>query len=553
MKTPIGNMRRGSLCLILLAVIPACVLAGGPDADYFLKVNKGIDVFGRVYKEVIANYVDDLNPERFIYRGLEAMLESLDPYTIYIDKEDGEEVDLLTSGKYGGIGVTIGQREGSIQVITVMDGYSAQRQGVVPGDRILEVDGIPVTGKAPDEIRGLTRGTPGTEVKLVIEREGEPAPLNFVLIREEIRLKNVTYSGLVAPGIGYVRLERFSRRAGEEVREAVRGMMINGALEGLVIDLRGNPGGLLDAAVEVVSKFVPKSTLVVSTRGRRPDADKEYRSSEEPLLADIPLVLLTDRGSASASEIVAGSLQDVDRALVVGERTFGKGLVQTILPLNYGAQLKVTTARYYIPSGRSIQEIDYEQRDKNGVFLPYPDSLRKEFRTSGGRVVYEHGGITPDSVVVLTDEGPMIEALRQKSMFFRFVTKYAGMHREALPEKATPEVFADFRKFLEEQQFTFQEESEVKVADLRKLADELHYGEELIAGLGKLEKDLALEKQRAFERYHDHIIHWLNIELSARLHGEQGRIRESLRYDPQLETAVAILKDGKVLHRKLRG
>ncbi|MDH4070475.1 MAG: S41 family peptidase, partial [Ignavibacteria bacterium] len=383
--------------VLMLGWMPAG--AGSPDGNHFLEVNKSIDIFGRVYKEISSNYVDEIQPSRFMDVGIEAMLGSLDPYTVYIDRENGDEVELLTSGKYGGIGVTIGYRDGTVQVMSVMDGYSAQRQGLIPGDRILEVDDTPVKGKKPDVVRNLTRGAPGTEVRLLIDREGEVSPLAFVLIREEIRLRNVTYATRFSDDIGYVRLERFSRNAGEEVRQAIKDLRDEGELRGLVLDLRGNPGGLLEAAVEVVSKFVPRGSEIVSTRGRRPESAKTYQSSEEPLASDIPLVVLTDRESASASEIVSGAIQDLDRGLIVGDRTFGKGLVQTIIPLNYGAQLKVTTARYYIPSGRSIQEIDYENRTADGVFAPYADSARHEFRTVGGRVVYEHGGIAPDSVV----------------------------------------------------------------------------------------------------------------------------------------------------------
>jgi carboxyl-terminal processing protease len=539
--------------LLSTAIFSGSVFAGSPDGEYFLQVNKSIDVFGRVYKEITSNYVDEINPGKFMNAGIEAMLASLDPYTVYIDKEEGDEVELLTSGKYGGIGVTIGYRENSIQVITVMDGYSAQRQGVLPGDRILEVDGLSVADKKPEEVRNLTRGTPGTEVRLLISREGEPEPLLFVLIREEIRLKNVTYNDYMRDGIGYVRVERFSRKAGEEMRQAIKDLQARGQLSGLVIDVRGNPGGLLDAAVDVVSKFVPKGTLIVSTRGRRPDADKEYRSVEEPLLPDVPLVVLTDRGSASASEIVAGSMQDLDRALIVGERTFGKGLVQTILPLNFGAQLKVTTARYYTPSGRSIQEVDYERRDGLGMFTAYADSTRREFRTMGGRKVYEHGGISPDSTVLPEGEGPMIEALKRKSLFFRFVNKYLGEAKDSILMEITDAMLSEFKSFLREVDFDFDEKTGAKLKELRSTAEELHYGQAMIANLDKLSQDFEREKERAFERYEDHIKHYLEVELASRTGGEQGRIAASLKGDSQLEVAVRLLKDKNEYEEKIRG
>jgi len=532
------------VCLVMaLSVFGGLVLA--PENDLFLKINKSIDVFGRVYKEVATSYVDEINPEKFMQAGVEGMLGTLDPYTVYIDKENGDEVELLTSGKYGGVGVTIGLRDGTVRVISVMDGYSAQRLGILPGDRFLEIDGTKVTGKNPDEIRNLTRGDPGTEVKVVVEREGEAKQLEYVLIREEIQIKNVTYAGMLDDGVGYIRLERFSRRAGDEVRQAIKEMKLNGDLKGFVLDLRGNPGGLLDAAVDVVSKFIPRGSLVVSTKGRRPEAEKKYFSSEEPVAPSVPLVLLTDRNSASASEIVAGSLQDLDRALIVGTRTFGKGLVQTIVPLNYGAQLKITTARYYIPSGRSIQEIDYIHRDKNGVFTITPDSLRKEYKTAHGRKVFERGGIAPDSAVEPLDLGSMVRELHRKSMFFRFANRYVAGHKTDTSGIVTDEVFAAFRTFLETEKFDFQEETEKKVGDLRQAAEKSHYSKEVMADFDRLAAALVQEKTRGFDRYADHIRNELAVELGARLRNERGRIEASFKSDTQLRAARGLLKDQK--------
>ncbi len=546
---------RGSRRWVLVLGIILLGAGGGfvlvPDADQFLKINKSIDIFGRVYKEITANYVDEVDPEKFMQAGIDGMLGTLDPYTVYIDKEDGDEVDLLTNGKYGGIGVTIGVRDGVLKIVTVMDGYSAQRAGIVPGDRLVEVGGVKVATRKPDEVRNLTRGDPGTEVKLVVEREGEKKPLEFVLIREEIQVKNVTYAGYLENGVGYIRLERFSRKAGEEVRQAIKELKIKGDIKGLILDLRGNPGGLLDAAVEVVSKFVPHGTMIVSTKGRRPEAARTYLSTEEPLLGATPLVLLTDRGSASASEIVAGALQDVDRALIVGSRTFGKGLVQTILPLDFGAQLKITTARYYIPSGRSIQEIDYLHRDKNGVFATVPDSLRREFKTVHGRKVYEYGGIAPDSLVKEDDEGPMVRELLRKSLIFKFANIFAGVHKGEQLQSVGEPVLEEFKKFLEQQNFDFQEESEGRLKDLRQIADRSHYNKEVLDDLDRLDAGLRKEKLRGFERYKDHITKELAVELMGRMKGESARIEASIKGDVQLKAAEGLLKDRKTFSKKI--
>lgn len=552
-----GNSRSLKKYILVAGVVLLALVTGGfmteSDADLFLKINRSIDLFGRVYKEITANYVDEVDPEKFMEAGIDGMLGTLDPYTVYIDKEDGDEVDLLTNGKYGGIGITIGMRDGAMRVISVMDGYSAQRQGIQPGDVLLEVGGVPVVSKKPDEVRNLTRGDPGTEVTIKVQREDHAKPLEFVLVRQEIQVKNVTYADYVDPGIGYVRLERFSRRASEEVRQAIKDLKLKGNLKGLVLDLRGNPGGLLDAAVEVAGKFVPRGSMIVSTKGRSQETDKKYYSTEEPVLSTAPLIVLTDRGSASASEIVSGALQDLDRAVVVGTRTFGKGLVQTILPLDYGAQLKITTARYYTPSGRCIQEIDYMHKDKNGVFAIMPDSLRKEFHTVHGRKVYEHGGVTPDSVVKEEDEGPMVKELQRRSIFFKFVNKYVSDHKMTAFSGVNSDIMNAFRTYLDENKFDYQEDSEGKVKELREAAEKNHYSKDVLGDIDHLMASFKKEKVRGFDRYSDHLADELNVEFSARLQGEQGRIKASLEDDSQLKVAVGMLKNNRVYEAKIGG
>lgn len=550
-------MKRTKYFVLAAAIIGVVVLSVGfgppVDTDFFFKINKGIDIFGRVYKEISLNYVDEVDPEKFMQAGIKGMLGTLDPYTVFIDKEDGDEVEMLTNGRYGGIGVTIGARDGSVQVISVMDGHAAQRAGIIPGDKIIEIDGTKVADKNSNEVRSYMRGEPGTEVKILIQREGEDKPVLFVVVREDIRVKNVTYAEFIGNGIAYVRLERFSRKAGDELRQSLKELKLKGEIKGLVLDLRGNPGGLLDAAVDVVSKFVAKGNLIVSTKGRRPESEKQYNSVEEPLLPDVPLIVLTNRSSASASEIVAGAIQDLDRGIVVGTRSFGKGLVQTIVPLNYGAQLKVTTARYYIPSGRSIQEIDYMHKDRNGVFATVPDSLKRAFKTKGGRTVYEYGGITPDSSVTETDPGPMVRELFRKSLFFRFANTYFSARKTAEFTGVNESVMKEFRKYLDDQKFDYKEESDGKVNELRQIAERSHYSKEVLADLDLLSAALEKEKNRGFDRYRNHIERELNIEMMARVKGEAGRIAASLKGDIQLDVALALLKNGKANPHKIKG
>ena len=315
----VDNKKTLTTVIVLLFVALSAFLVGFKlsDQDYFFKINKSIDIFGRAYREITMNYVDEVDPEKFMEAGIDGLLGTLDPYTNFISEKEADEVELITFGKYGGIGVTIGVRDGYITILQLMEGYSAQRQGIQPGDRIMEIDGIPVTGSKPENIRSMTRGEPGTELHLKIERDGESKPLEFIVVREEIQLKNIAYADFVQDGIAYIRLDRFSRGAGDELGLAIKDLKLKGSIKGLILDLRNNPGGLLDVAVNVVEKFAAKGSLVVSTRGRAPDSEKKFYVSTDPMLPDVPLVVLVNRQSASASEIVAGAIQDLDRGIIL--------------------------------------------------------------------------------------------------------------------------------------------------------------------------------------------------------------------------------------------
>ncbi|MFA6455495.1 MAG: S41 family peptidase [Bacteroidota bacterium] len=529
-----------------IAMLAFLVLGMAAYDNMYLKINQNIDVFGRVYKEIVSNYVDEVDPEMFMRSGIDGMLETLDPYTVYLAGKDEDDIDLLTNGQYGGVGISIGIRDGIVTVLSPTEGYSAYKQGVKAGDRIIEIDGVKITTANPDSVRSKVRGEPGTTVRMKIEREGEKNLIEFTLVREEIQVNNVTYSGYVTEKIGFIKLERFSRRAGEEVRQAIKELKAKGDLKGVVLDLRDNPGGLLEAAVETVSKFAPKGSTIVSTRGRKGTEERTYTVEEEPVAAELPLAILVNKNSASASEIVAGAIQDLDRGIIVGTRSFGKGLVQTIVPLNYKASMKITTARYYIPSGRCIQEIDYLHKNKDGVFTLTPDSLKRDFKTTNGRSVKELGGIAPDSTIEALSHSEYYSELMRKAMFFKFATIYVSKHPAQDGElEITPQVMKEFEQYLADQKFEFVEPAERKLSDLKEQMKKEKYSSASISAVDVLVSQLRNEKTNTFARYSDELKNELSEELNSRYVGERGRERAALRHDTQAQIAASLLMNKK--------
>lgn len=513
--------------------------------DIFFKIDKSIDIFGKIYKEVLLNYVDEVDPEKFMRAGIKGMLSELDPYTVFIDEKHREDVDALTTGKYGGIGVSISKFDDQIVITKVLKNYPADMAGIKVGDVIIEIDDIPTKDKSLDEVRTYMIGKPGTPIKLKISREGFENILTFEITRAEIEVKNITYYDFIDDGIAYIKLERFSRNAGEELRKAIKNLQIRGEIKGLILDLRDNPGGLLDAAVDVVEKFVPEGSLIVSTRGRKPDALRNYYSNEKPTLPDIPLCVIVNNSSASASEIVAGAIQDLDRGVIIGTKTFGKGLVQTISYLSYNTFLKITTAKYYTPSGRCIQEIDYFHKP-DGVFISKPDSEQKVYKTKNGRIVYAQGGIMPDTVVPETKRSDFVESLAQKRLFFKFANLFAIRYK-TLPEnfKIDEQILEQFKKFVEKNNFAFRDSFEINlekaVAYAKKQGYQNGYLETIEFTLNKVKT----QKIDYFNLYRDEIARELMREILARYKYEDELIAWGLSNDVQVKTAIAILKEKK--------
>ncbi len=543
---------------VFVVALALGLLAGSfmPRDDDFFALKKNFTIFGKLYEELATGYVDDLDSEQLMRTGIDAMLQTLDPYTVFIDEADNEDIDIITRGRYGGVGLTIGQRGGKTVVLQPVEGASAFEQGVRTGDIITNIAGIPTEDLESDEIRDLLRGDPGTTVEIRVEREGEMEPLDFRLTRSTVQLKNVTYAGYVgapAEGLGYVKLERFARDASTEVHDAVLKLQKEGTLRGLVLDLRGNPGGLLEAAVDISGQFLPQGSVIVSTRGRQPESERVYRSRSAPVAPDVPLVVLVDGGSASASEIVAGAIQDHDRGIVVGERTFGKGLVQIIRGLPYHTSLKMTTAKYYTPSGRCIQAIEYSRDTAGGRAVEVADSLRRAYTTLGGRPVFDGKGIEPDVEASLGEMSELEAALLRQAAFFLFANRYAATHETQSDAFTVSD--ADLRAFhdwLATEDFTYRTRAEQALDGLADDLDGAGY-DETADEIAALRGELGEEKELDFERHAPRLKERLRREILARYLGESAQIEASFRDDFQFNRAKALLADASAYRGVLAG
>jgi len=514
------------------------------DSDRYYQIAKSIDIFGRIYKEVNTNYVDQVDPEEFMLSGIKGMLNSLDPYTVYLDQTSQKDMHAITSGKYGGIGVTVGLHNGRVTVVDLIEGYSAQRQGIIIGDVIIKIDSTEINSSNYEKLGDFLKKEPGTEITLLVDREGVEHPIVFNLISEQIEIKNITYYGFVPTesNNAYIKLSGFSRTAGNELKNVIEELNGEKEIESIVLDLRGNPGGLLDAAVSVAEKFLEPDQLIVSVKGRDQSKSTEFFSKEQPVAKDKKLVVLIDNGSASASEIVAGAIQDHDRGIILGTPSFGKGLVQTIFPLPYNTSLKMTTAKYYTPSGRSIQKIDYSHNNK--VFEE-PDSLKIEgYETDNKRTVYSAGGIEPDTVVVSAGESQIIKNLLAKGMFFKFATKFFNNNNiNDVAEVNDLRMIDQFLIFVKENEFDYRTKAE-------NLLDQLIKNSEKDNNLAHLEEQILQMKIKYSElknkellEHKNEILSEVKKEIAARIGGRSGRIIESLKYDGQFNSALTIAKN----------
>jgi len=513
-------------------------------SDIYFEISKNLELFGKVYKEISFNYVDDIDPQEFMRAGIKGMLSKLDPYTVFIDEKNQDDIDLLTNGKYGGVGISIGIRNDKVTILEVLDGYSAQKQGIRIGDVVTGIGDTQVTPDIIDEISSLVKGEPGTPVQIKILRSNEIDTLIFNLIREEVIVKNLVFAEFYPENSSnvYLKLSNFSRSAGDEVRSALRRLKDKKEIKSIVLDLRGNPGGLLDVAVDICDKFLKKDLLIVSTRGKELSSEKKYFALEEPLVGNEKLIVLINGNSASASEIVAGAIQDHDRGVIMGTQSFGKGLVQTITPLSFNTSLKITTAKYYTPSGRCIQRIDYS---KDNQVIPEPDSIKKnEFSTDNKRLVYSAGGITPDTTVKNAIDTDLLKDLLAKGTIFNFADKYYYKNIDMDFDKINRDkMLSEFKNYLSETNYEYESDVEKKINEVVKHLKENHNSKDLNKTLEKLNSEVKEMFKIEFDESTDEIVSELRIELAHRYLGNDAGIKEGLKFDKQFNMALSLLKD----------
>ena len=539
--------------VVYMSLVVVLLLSGG-FANKNFEIAKNLDIFTTLFRELYINYIEEIEPSELIQTGINEMLGTLDPYTNFISESDIEDYRFITTGQYGGIGVLAGLRNSKIVITEAYEGFPAQKSGLRAGDIILEVNDRSTQEYSAEEVTELLKGQPGTTIRLLISRHEETEPFEVSIEREVIKIENIPYYGVLDNNTGYIKLTGFTQNAGREVRDAFNQLREEHNIEHIIIDLRDNGGGLLNEAVNITNLFLERNKKIVSTEGRTEDRNSSHHTLNNPVDLDIPLAVLVNRQSASASEIVAGAIQDYDRGVVIGERTFGKGLVQNVVPLSYNTQLKVTVARYLIPSGRSIQAIDYAIRNEDGSVSRIPDSLKTAFETKNGRIVYDGGGIEPDVLSESPTYSNISKALTSNFLIFDFANKF---HRDN-PEipapgsfKITEDIYNQFLEFIAEKDYEYETDSEKKLGELKKSLRRDGYYEAFEDNFADFKKQVKAKKSKDLETFREEIKFLLLVEIVPRYYFQSGRVEATLSEDDNILKTIELLSDrneyGKIL------
>lgn len=513
------------------------------------EISKNLEIFTNIYRELNSNYVDDVDPARLMRIGIEAMLETLDPYTNYISESDIESYRYMAEGRYDGIGANVRKMGDYVTIVDPYEGGPAIAAGLKAGDMIIAVEGKDAKGKKTDEVNDILKGFPGTDVNITIRRPGEDQDREVTVKRDEVAVKNVPYSGMINKDIGYVVLSTFTNSAGKNVENAIRELQKdNPDLKGLIFDLRNNGGGYLREAVSISNLFIPKDEVVVTTKGKVRDRDRSFNTTDHPLVPDLPIVILTNKYTASASEIVSGVVQDLDRGVILGEKTYGKGLVQNTVDLDYNSKLKLTTSKYYIPSGRCIQSVNY----KDGEPVDVPEEQRAVFKTRAGRKVLDGGGIIPDVLTGDKNQAAIVRFLLDNDLVFHYATGYHQNHPDIGPAKDFKFTdFEDFVKFVHNKQIDFKTKTEKELDELLVAADEDHFTELLQTSISEIRSKITQDKADDLQENKDEIISLLEREIVGRYHYQTGRTEKTLQNDTDIKLATEILTQSDVYNRYL--
>ncbi len=555
-------MKKISKILILafsLAIIPTIATAqnnASSDAknsgDNYFEIAKNLDIFTTLYKELNTFYVDETNPGDLMKKGIDEMLKSLDPFTNYIPESEIEDFRFQTTGQYGGIGAMITKTEDYVVISEPYENFPAQKAGLMAGDKILEINGVSAKGKTTEEVSKVLKGQPNTSVTILIERPHVAKPFEVSFDREQVSVASVPYSEYIQEGIAYIRLSSFTKDCANDLKNAIIELKKEQDLKGLILDLRSNPGGLLNESVDIVNLFVEKGQEIVSTKGKIKSWDKSYVANNTPLDTKVPLVVLINSSSASASEIVSGSIQDLDRGIVIGQRSYGKGLVQQTRQLSYNSQLKLTVAKYYIPSGRCIQTLDYSHRNEDGSVGKVPDSLMTSFKTKNGREVKDGGGILPDIVTDPGKYGMIIASLLTERLFFDYATDFRFAHDSISNNFIFSDSdFLNFTTYLTDKKYTYKTETETALEELKKEAEDEEYFSALSKEYDVLVAKMQENKDDDLQKSKDDIKEILTGEIMSRYYYQNGRIKSGLNFDIEVKKAIEILQDKETYARIL--